>query len=55
MFIILFRFIIMLCGTDIILQNIPHIQSKCGEYFIKFWSPFYDFQASGDKFRFLDN
>ena len=28
----LFRFITMLCGTDNIPQNIPHIQPEYGEY-----------------------
>ena len=27
----------MFCGTDNILQNIPYIQSKCGEYFVKYY------------------
>ena len=32
----LFRFITMLCGIDNIIQNIPHIQSKCEEYYVKY-------------------
>jgi hypothetical protein len=38
----LFRAITMLCRTDNIMQNIPHIQSKCDEYFViltvKMWN-----------------
>ena len=30
----LFRAITMLCHTNNILQNIPHIRSKCEEYFV---------------------
>jgi hypothetical protein len=33
MYITLFKSIIILCGTDIILWNISHIQTECGEYF----------------------
>jgi hypothetical protein len=29
----LFRLIAMLCGTDSIMWNIPHIQVECEEYF----------------------
>ena len=32
----LFRSITMLCGTNNILQNIPHIQIEYGEYFVEY-------------------
>ena len=31
-FITLFKSITMLCGTDHVLQNVPHIQTEYGEY-----------------------
>jgi hypothetical protein len=31
----LFKSITMLCGNDIIIQNILHIQTECGEYSTK--------------------
>ena len=32
----LFRSITMLHGTDNIMQNIPHIHSECGEYYVDY-------------------
>ena len=32
---LLFRAITMFCRADIIMQNIPHIQSECGEYSVR--------------------
>jgi hypothetical protein len=32
-----FRAIAVLCGTDIILWNIPHIQFECEEYFTVYY------------------
>ena len=32
----LFRSMTMFCGIDIIMWNISHIQTKCGEYFAKY-------------------
>jgi hypothetical protein len=33
----LIRSIIMLCGTDNILQDIPHIYFECGEYYAEYY------------------
>lgn len=38
-FIPLFRSITVFCGSDSILQNIPHIQTDCLEYFAEYCSP----------------
>ena len=34
---ILFKSITMLCGSDNILQNIPHIKIECDEYRAKYY------------------
>ena len=34
-----FRFLTMLCRTDNIMSNIPHVQTECGDYSIKLSIP----------------
>ena len=35
----LFKSIRVLCGTDNIIWNIPHIQFECGEYYVEYCQP----------------